>query len=165
VSDSPYRIAVVCLGNICRSPTAEVVLRDRVEGAGLDDRVEVVSAGTSRYEIGNPMDSRAARELRGRGYDVPDRTAQQFDADAFADVDLVLAMDASNHDDLLAVAPDGDARGKVRMFRDFDPEAVDGDREVPDPWYGGQAGFADVLSTVERTSDAIVARLPDLIGR
>ncbi|MDO9381008.1 MAG: low molecular weight protein-tyrosine-phosphatase [Nocardioidaceae bacterium] len=160
----PYRVAVVCLGNICRSPTAEVVLRDRVRAAGLDDRVEVVSAGTSRWELGNPMDPRAARELRGRGYDVPDRTAQQFDADDFAAVDLVLAMDASNLDDLLATAPDQVAREKVRMFRDFDPEGSDGDREVPDPWYGGQAGFAEVLRTVERTSDAIVADLPRLLG-
>lgn len=154
--DRPYRIAVVCLGNICRSPMADVVLNDRLRRAGLDAAVEVVSAGTGGWHVGGPMDDRAAALLTERGYDATRHRARQFEPDWFEDVDLVLAMDSANYADLAGL------RGvrpvtNLRMFRDFDPLAREtGDREVPDPYFGGDDGFTVVLEMIERTSDALV---------
>ncbi|MEP7090562.1 MAG: low molecular weight protein-tyrosine-phosphatase [Nocardioidaceae bacterium] len=152
---APYRVAVVCLGNICRSPMAEVVVSDRVAAAGLDDRVEVVSAGTGGWHVGGPMDPRAAALLTEHGYDASRHRARQLTADWFDRCDLVLAMDAQNHADIAALGP----VTSLRMFRDDDPLATDDDREVPDPYYGGDGGFEDVLAMIERTADALVARL------
>jgi len=156
---TPYRVAVVCLGNICRSPMAHVVLEERLQDAGLADRVEVVSAGTGGWHVGGPMDERAAALLTRHGYDASRHRARQFERDWFDDADLVLAMDAGNHADLAAL---GTPRpGQLRMFREFDPRSDDGDREVPDPYHGGDEGFADVLAMVERTCDALVAALAE----
>lgn len=149
---TPYRIAVVCLGNICRSPMAAVVLADRLERVGLTDRVEVVSAGTGTWHLGEPMDRRAAALLTSEGYDASRHRARGFEADWFAGNDLVLAMDAQNHADVTALGP----ASQVRMFRDFDPA---GPGDVPDPWYGGDDGFDAVLVMIERTADALVAAL------
>jgi protein-tyrosine phosphatase len=146
------RIAVVCLGNICRSPMADVVLEQRLQEAGLD--VDVVSAGTAGYHIGTPMDRRAAAALKAAGYDPSRHRAKQFTSDWFDDCDLVLAMDDDNHADLIRLA--GPHADKLRMFRSFDPA---GPGDVPDPYYGGEEGFRDVLAMVERTADAIVADL------
>ena len=143
------KIAVVCLGNICRSPMAEVVLRERLDGAGLDD-VELVSAGTGGWHAGDPMDRRAAATLRQAGYDPDGHRAKQWPVGDPAAYDLVLGMDADNVADLAGQAPEG----SLRMFRDFDPE---GPGDVPDPYYGGAEGFREVLAMVERTSEAIVA--------
>jgi protein-tyrosine phosphatase len=160
---SPYRIAVVCLGNICRSPMAHVVLTDKIARAGLGDRVTVSSAGTGDWHVGDPMDRRAASALAAAGYDASQHRAAQFEAHWYDDHDLVLAMDENNHADLLALAT-GVEPGRLRMFRDFDPRAVGGDRDVPDPYYGGDDGFAHVLRTVERTADAVVAALEQELG-
>lgn len=159
-----YRIVVVCLGNICRSPMAQVVLEQRIAEAGLADRVEVTSAGTGDWHLGRPMDDRAARTLDSHGYDPYRHRARRFEARWFADHDLVLAMDAKNHRELADLLPDPAAGAQLAMFRSFDPLASPDDDTVPDPWYGGEQGFEDVLATIERTADAIVARLPDLIG-
>jgi protein-tyrosine phosphatase len=161
---APFRIAIVCLGNICRSPMAQVVLEDRLERAGLADQVEVVSAGTGDWHVGESMDRRAAATLTDAGYDATRHVAQTFTTDWYAEHDLLLAMDASNRADITDLAPTVEAQGQVRMFREFDPEASDGDDEVPDPWYGGSEGFAEVLAMVERTADEIISRLPE-IGR
>jgi protein-tyrosine phosphatase len=156
-NDAPYRIALVCLGNICRSPMADVVLSDRLDRAGLGDRVEVVSAGTGGWHVGGPMDDRAAAVLTAHGYDATRHRARQFQADWFDEADLVLAMDAHNHADLVALAPDAH---RVRMFRELDPLAGDdGGLDVPDPYFGGDEGFEQVLEMVERTCDALVAAL------
>jgi protein-tyrosine phosphatase len=159
---TPYRVAVVCLGNICRSPMADVVLNDRLDRAGLQGRVEVVSAGTGGWHVGGPMDRRAAALLTSHGYDASRHRAQQFGPDWFDDVDLVLAMDADNYADITAQGP----HGPVRMFRDYDPLVVepDGDRDVPDPYYGGDEGFDRVLAMVERTSDALVDALSEMLA-
>jgi protein-tyrosine phosphatase len=146
------RIAVVCLGNICRSPMADVVLVQRLGDAGLD--VEVVSAGTAGYHIGSPMDGRAAATLRAAGYDPSDHRSQQFTHDWFDRCDLVLAMDDDNYAALREIA--GPHTEKLRMFRDYDPA---GPGDVPDPYYGGDEGFALVLDMVERTADALVTKL------
>lgn len=146
-----YRIALVCLGNICRSPMAHVVLESRLADAGLADRVEVASAGTGGWHLGKPMDSRAAASLSAAGYDPSRHLAQQYDASWPTTYDLVLVMDGANLADV------GGRQGRVGMFRDFDPEDPGG--EVPDPFYGGDDGFEEVLAMVERTSDAVVEEL------
>ena len=154
---SPYRIALVCLGNICRSPMAEVVLTRRVEEAGLGGRVAVASAGTGDWHVGEAIDERAGATLRTAGYDPSRHRARQLDA-GWLDLDLVLAMDAANLADIrdLAGPEHGGDLGHVRMFRDFDPE---GPGDVPDPWYGGPDGFTEVLAIVERTATALVVAL------
>ena len=160
---APYRIAVVCLGNLCRSPIGEVVLSEKIARAGLDGRVEVTSAGTGGWHVGEPMDRRAASVLAAHGYDGSQHRASQFETHWYDDHDLVLAMDESNHADLTDLATDVEP-GRLRMFRDFDPRATEADRDVPDPYYGGDDGFTHVLRTVERTADAIVAALEQELG-
>ena len=155
----PYRIAVVCLNNICRSPIAAVVLTDALDDADLGDRVEVESAGTGDWHIGNPMDERAAATLETAGYDPTRHVAKQFDAGWFDEYDLILTMDHSNDDDVRALARSAGEADRVQMFRAYDPEASHGDDEVPDPWHGGQSGFDRVLAMVERTAKALVDRL------
>ena len=159
-----YRVALVCLGNICRSPMAHVVLEDRLAKAGLDDRVEVASSGTGGWHEGEPMDRRAAAALSDAGYDPTRHVARTFNTDWYVEHDLLLAMDHSNHADMTDQAPTVAAQGQVRMFREFDPEATDGDDEVPDPWYGGADGLAHVLGMIERTTDGLVDQLPSLIN-
>ncbi|MCM3516294.1 MULTISPECIES: low molecular weight protein-tyrosine-phosphatase [Nocardioides] len=151
-----YSVALVCLGNICRSPMADVVLAQRVDDAGLAARVTVASSGTGGWHVGQPMDLRAASSLLAEGYDPSPHRARQFDAGWLERHDLVLAMDSQNLADI------GGRSERVRLYRDFDPVPVgdDGpDREVPDPYYGGDAGFEEVLAMVERTSVALVAAL------
>jgi protein-tyrosine phosphatase len=155
---APYRIALVCLGNICRSPMAHVVLASRIEEAGLGDRVHLESFGTGDWHVGRPMDRRAAATLTAEGYDATRHRARTFgvrEADAF---DLVLAMDRSNLEDLTDLGVDA---ARLRLFRAFDPGAGAADADVPDPYYGDDDGFGEVLAIVERTS----ARLVDLLQR
>jgi len=154
-TEGRYRIGVVCLGNICRSPMAEVVLTERVAEAGLDDRVEVASCGTGDWHVGHPMDRRAAATLSAAGYDPSRHRAQQFAETWLDEYDVLLAMDAQNRADIGA----GD---RVLMFRDFDP--VEPGSDVPDPYYGGDSGFEEVLTMVERTSAAIVDALRARLG-
>jgi protein-tyrosine phosphatase len=141
-----YAVALVCLGNICRSPMADVVLQHRLDGTG----VEVRSAGTGDWHVGQPMDQRAAEVLARHGYDPSRHRAQQVGPDWPDRFDLVLAMDESNLRDL------GGRTDRVRLFRDFDPT---GTGEVPDPYYGGDEGFEEVLAMVERTADALADEL------
>jgi protein-tyrosine phosphatase len=150
-----YRIAVVCLGNICRSPIADVVLRSKLAGAGLAHRASVASFGTGGWHRGEPMDQRAAATLRQAGYDGSSHRARQITASHLADFDLVLAMDSDNLADLLGLGRPGMAT--IALFRDFDPQNPGAD--VPDPYYGGLDGFEEVLRMVERTADVLVARL------
>jgi protein-tyrosine phosphatase len=159
-----YRVAVVCLGNICRSPMAHVVLEDLVRQDGLDDRVEVVSAGTGGWHVGNPMDRRAAAVLTAHGYDASQHRARQFGRSWVEDCDLVLAMDATNHADISEHAHDPDEWDRVRMFRDFDPRATESDRDVPDPYYGRDDGFEHVLAMVTRSAKGLVAELSALLA-
>jgi protein-tyrosine phosphatase len=159
-----YRVALVCLGNICRSPMAHIVLESRLEQAGLTDRVGVVSSGTGGWHEGDGMDRRAAAVLRDAGYDPSRHRARTFTTDWFAENDLLLAMDHTNRADMVDQAPTVGQQAQVRMFREFDPQASATDDEVPDPWYGGSDGFRDVLAMIERTTDELVSRLPDLMG-
>lgn len=155
-----YAVALVCLGNICRSPMADVVLTRRVDDAGLADRVVVASCGTGDWHTGQPMDRRAAATLSAHDYDPTRHRARLFDPTWLDDHDLVLAMDEQNLADVLASTPSAD-QDRVRLFRDFDPVGTGG--EVPDPYYGGDAGFEEVLGMVERTSTALVTALEDVV--
>jgi protein-tyrosine phosphatase len=167
----PYRIAVVCLGNICRSPMAEVVLLSRIAKAGLADLVSVDSSGTGGWHVGDPMDHRAAATLSAHGYDGSRHRARQFAGPSDdnspgtwpASYDLVLAMDEGNLADLRALAPADEAGegGRLRLFRDFDPDEPGG--AVPDPYYGGGDGFEEVLRMVDRSADTLVAALTRLL--
>jgi protein-tyrosine phosphatase len=150
-------VALVCLGNICRSPTAQVVLEQRLARAGLDDRVVVRSGGTGDWHVGGPMDERAAATLAAAGYDPSRHRARQYDQTWLEDHDLVLAMDVTNLADLGGRSP------RVGLFRDFDP--LDPGAEVPDPYYGGHDTFTEVLEVVERTSDSLVCELAAVVER
>jgi protein-tyrosine phosphatase len=145
------RILFVCLGNICRSPTAEGVMRALVENAGLDGEIEIDSAGTGGWHAGEPADSRARAAARKRGYELTSIARKVRNSD-FHEFDLILAMDRSNFEDLRAIAP-SEAVEKIRMLREFG----DGERlDVPDPYYGGADGFAEVLDIVERCCEALI---------
>ena len=152
-----YRIALVCLGNICRSPMAHVVLADRVAAVGLSEAVTVVSSGTGDWHVGKPMDQRAAALLTSEGYDASAHRARQVRPSWLTDCDLVLAMDRQNLRDLLALADGGAEPDRVRLFGEFDP--LEPGAEVPDPYLGDEDGFHDVLAMVERTCDALVREL------
>lgn len=161
-SEHPYRITVVCLGNICRSPMGEAVLRDRIEAAGLSDRVVVDSAGTGTWNLGNPADSRARAALAQHGYgSATDHRARQITPNWFAEIDLVLAMDEANYADLDRLIARSGLDPELRMMRSFDPalghlEQPHPDLDVPDPYYGGSEGFAAVLDMIERAADGVV---------
>jgi len=146
----PYRIAVVCTGNICRSPIGEVVLSQKLADAGIE--AEVTSFGTGGWHVGDPMDPRAARVLTAAGYDASRHRAAQFSSRDVGRHDLVLAMDGGHFSDLadLGVGPE------LRMFRDFDPA---GPGDVDDPYYGRESGFRRVLEICERAADELVRRL------
>ncbi len=156
--DRPVRVSFVCSGNICRSPTAEVVLRRLVHEAGLDARVEVESAGTGGWHVGDDMDERSAEELRRQGYVFDVHRARQFSPYDFARLDAVVALDEGHRRELLAQASTPQERAKVVLLGSFsDLDAAD--PSVPDPYYGGPHGFADVLSRVERGCRGLLDRL------
>jgi protein-tyrosine phosphatase len=152
----PFRICFVCLGNICRSPIAEVVMRSLLEEQGLADRVEVDSAGTGDWHIGERADRRTLAVLQRHGYDGAAHRARQFSAGSFGDCDLVLAMDQANVAALQRIV-DGDDAAKVRLLREFDPHATGTD--VPDPYYGGDEGFDEVLAMVEGACRGLLDQL------
>lgn len=163
----PYRVMTVCTGNICRSPMAEVVLRQRLADAGLGDVVEVDSTGVSDEEHGNPVDPRARAVLRQHGYPTGEgHRARQVRAWELAERDLVLPMTAA-HARALRRLVDGDPAltDRIRMLRTFDPAAPaePGQPEhvldVDDPWYGPDSGFETTLAEIEAAADGIVAHV------
>ena len=150
-----YRIGVVCLGNICRSPMAEVVLREQLAAAGLAGRVVVDSAGTGDWHIGDRMHAGARAQLARGGYDGQAHRARQFDSAWLPERDLILAMDASNFRDLRAAAPAAEA-DRIRLFGEV---AGLGGRDVPDPYGGSPDDFAEVLALLESGMRRLVAQL------
>jgi protein-tyrosine phosphatase len=153
------RILFVCMGNICRSPTAEGVMRGLLREAGLEDAVEIESAGTGGWHAGEPPDARAT-EAAGRRGVVLEGAARQVTPADFEAFDLLVAMDRENLRELLARAPDEEAAEKVRLLREFDPASADaGDLDVPDPYYGGERGFERVLDLVEAACRGLLAEL------
>ena len=138
---------MVCLGNICRSPTAEAVMRGLVREEGLEDEIQIDSAGVGDWHVGQHPDARATEAAARRGVTLAGE-ARQIRPGDFAEYDLVLAMDSDNLAELRALAPDAAAGEKIRMLRSYDP-AASGDLDVPDPYYGAGRGFEEVLDIVE----------------
>ncbi|MGO8904457.1 MAG: low molecular weight protein-tyrosine-phosphatase [Solirubrobacteraceae bacterium] len=153
------RILFVCLGNICRSPTAEGVMRSLVAEAGLVERIELDSAGTGRWHVGSPPDRRAVAAARSRGIALGGHARQVSPGD-FEAFDLLLAMDRANMRDLVQLAPGKPWREKIRLLREFDPQSAgDRDLEVPDPYYGAPGGFEEVLDIVQTACAGLLARI------
>lgn len=144
------RVLLVCLGNICRSPTAEAAVREAADAAGLD--LDVDSAGTGAWHVGEPPDRRMTAAAADDALHLSGR-ARQVSPDDFAAFDLVVAMDRTNLEDLRRLAPDGTARSRLRLFRDY---AGEPDLDVPDPYYGGPDGFHEVVGIVRRAASGMV---------
>lgn len=151
------RICFVCLGNICRSPTAEGIMLHLIEQAGLSAAFTVESAGTGDYHVGERPDRRTLATAKTRGVALPSR-ARQFVAEDFARFDVILAMDSENRENLCRLAPDDAARAKVLLLRSFDPDALP-DAPVPDPYYGGATGFEEVFDACDAACRALLAHL------
>ena len=162
--ETPLRITAVCLGNICRSPIAEAVLRDRIDRAGLSHLVSVDSAGTGDWHIGYPTDPRSQAILTQNGYELS-QSARQITSSWMAELDIILVMDSSNYTNVEALIRESGQEPELYMMRSFDPELshlgeVHPDLDVPDPYYNKDEGFALVLDMIERAADAFVAGLP-----
>ncbi|KVL52168.1 phosphotyrosine protein phosphatase [Burkholderia territorii] len=155
-------ICFVCLGNICRSPTAEGVMRHQVDAAGLADRIAIDSAGTGDWHVGEPPDTRAQAAARTRGYDLSALRARQVSAADFERFDLLLAMDEANFAELRRRCPPGH-RDKVRLLMEFAPGATE--TEVADPYFGGAQGFETVLDQVERACAGLLETLRSDVAR
>lgn len=149
-------VLFVCMGNICRSPTAEGVFRRLLEQEAPELDVLVDSAGTHAYHVGHPPDPRACRAAERRGVDLRTQRARQVTVEDFARHELVLAMDRDNHAQLLELCPE-EYRERVRLFLEFAPSA--GRDEVPDPYYGGANGFEHVLDLVEEAARGLLEHL------
>jgi protein-tyrosine phosphatase len=159
---------MVCLGNICRSPMAEVVLREELDQAGLSGLVEVDSAGTGDWHIGGPMDAGARAELRRRGYDGAGHRARQFDPSWFGRYDLVTAMDENNLWRLRATAPASAEPERILLFTRFDPERVSRwngrDGGVPDPYGRGDEQFALAFELIHGAARGLAGQLTELLA-
>lgn len=153
----PVRVVFVCLGNICRSPTADGVMRKLVERAGLAGRIVVDSAGTSAHHVGEGADRRSSAVARARGYHLTSRS-RQFTNDDWSRFDYVVAMDQSNLRNLQRLPGAGSFSGVLTLFRDFDPESPQG-ADTPDPYYGGPDGFDHVLDICERGCAGLLAHI------
>jgi len=161
----PTRVLTVCLGNICRSPTAEAALVEAAQELGVP--LEVASAGTGDWHLGHPPDERMQQAASAVGLTLRGR-AQQVDPDLLAWADLVLVMDLANLRDVEQLASDSGSDTPIVLFRTADPAASDTDRasaEVPDPYYGGPDGFVDVVEMCRRTAKALVSDLDATIAR
>jgi protein-tyrosine phosphatase len=155
------KILFVCLGNICRSPTAEGVMGKLVTDAGLQGKFELDSAGTGAWHVGEAPDARATEAARRRGI-VLEGAARKVRSKDFADFDLILAMDRSNRRTLLDLAPEEAGREKVRLLREFDPESAGlEDIDVPDPYYDSARGFEIVLDQVQAACSGLLDWVQD----
>jgi protein-tyrosine phosphatase len=152
-------VLFVCMGNICRSPTAEGVFRHLVGEAGLEHKVFVDSAGTHDYHVGSPPDARAQAAARKRGYDLSNLRGRQFGFDDCLRFDYVIAMDRGNYNRILSQCSAG-AGGNVRLLMEFAPGRKE--HEVPDPYGGGEQGFEYVLDLIEEASRGL---LEDVVRR
>jgi protein-tyrosine phosphatase len=167
-----YRICLVCLGNICRSPMAEVIVRHELAKAGLDGQVSVASAGTGDWHIGGPMDPRARTELARRGYDGSAHIARQISPDWLGDYDLFVVMDRRNRAAVRQLAASragaepGDAApgpDRIRLMRSFDPQAPD-EAEVPDPYHGGPEEYEETFDLVLAAAKGLTSQLAGLLA-
>jgi protein-tyrosine phosphatase len=148
MNSEPVKLLFVCLGNICRSPTGEGVMRHLIADAGVEDQFEIDSAGTGSWHIGDEPDPRSVAAAAARGITIEGRARQVSGAD-FDHYDYILAADTYNLRDLQAIAPTDEDEAKVHLLREFDPMSTPDDLDVPDPYYGGPSGFDDVIDLVE----------------
>ena len=160
-SKNPYRIVFVCLGNICRSPTAEGVFQHLVNERGLQPYFYIDSAGTSAFHIGERANSRSRKTANEHGVELRSR-ARRFEADDLQEFDLIIAMDCENLQNIKALDTGKNFEDKIVLLRDYDP--APGDGEVPDPYYGGIDGFQNVFSIVERSCEALLDELEEKVG-
>ena len=151
-------VLFVCLGNICRSPTAEGVFRDLVAREGLSDKIETDSCGTSGWHRGDPPDRRACQEAKRRGIMIDDLKSRETRDSDFKDFDFIITMDTNNFDTLTAMSP-AKHSDKIHMFLSFAPNV--GETEVPDPYYGGDGGFANVFDMIDAASNGLLAHIRD----
>jgi protein-tyrosine phosphatase len=158
-----YRILTVCTGNICRSPMAEYLLREAVADAGLEDRIEVESAGTTGWEAGSPIDPRAGQLLAGRGIDARGHRARQVSTEDLDAADLVLALD---HDHVGPLERLGTTRqrGLIHLVREFDPDAPE-DLGIRDPWYGDMSDFEESAALIDAAVPGILRFVQEEIAR
>jgi protein-tyrosine phosphatase len=161
-SEPDYRVLFVCMGNICRSPSVEGVFRGVVSRELPEFRIEVDSAGTHGYHVGEPPDPRAQRAAQRRGIDLSGLRARRVTAEDFERFDIVLAMDPLNVAALEEICPP-DQRARIRLLLEFAPEA--GRSDVPDPYYGGNIGFEYVLDLAEQASKGLLLHLQAVLSR
>lgn len=155
-----YRVCVICSGNICRSPIAAVVLRSRLNAAGLGDRVSVESAGTGDWHVGDPADPRTLAVLSAHGYDGSDHRASWFGPDRAGGDDLILVADRGHLEKVTRLTRAAGVGTDVRLLRSFDPDAVAaGTLEIDDPFYGDADGFERCLDEIERACVGVIAHL------
>lgn len=158
--ENPYKIVFVCLGNICRSPTAEGIFQHLVNERGLDPYFYVDSAGTSAYHIGEPANSKSRQVAERHGVKLQSR-ARKFEPGDLEEFDLILAMDRENYDNLKQLDQDDKYGDKILLMRDFDPEPGNG--EVPDPYFGGMDGFQNVFEILRRSSKELLDELEERV--
>lgn len=154
------KVLFVCLGNICRSPTAQGVFQAKIDGQGLSKRFEVDSAGTASWHEGKSPDPRTQKHAMARSYDLSKLRARQVVPSDFEVFDYVLAMDQSNIENLNSICPDH-YRYKLKLFLEFSNHS---ELEVPDPYYGGSSGFDHVLDLVESASEGFLSHLSNELG-
>ena len=155
----PVRVLFVCMGNICRSPTAHGVFQALVEAEGLSDQIEVDSAGTHSYHIGSPPDPRSQSTARGRGIDLSTQQARRFVSSDFIDFDYVLAMDRANYADMRAIRPEG-AQARLALMLEYSSTTQ---IEVPDPYFG-EAGFEKVFDLIDEASRGLLKHIRENHG-
>ena len=152
------KVLFVCMGNICRSPTAEGVFRHKVSEAGLEDQVHIDSAGTIAYHEGHPPDPRAQKAALKRGIDLSSQRARRVSGEDFEEFDLVIAMDSDNHYELEMICPPG-YEDRLHMFLKFAQNTRE--TEVPEPYYGGSGGFETVLDMIEDAAEGLLQHLQE----
>lgn len=159
--DPTPHVLMVCLGNICRSPTAEAALRTAADKRGM--AVEVSSCGTGDWHQGNPADPRMRIAAAAHGLDLDDHVARQVDVAMMREADLVLAMDRTNFNELTRIALERNVTTPIRLLREFDPDA-NGELDVPDPYYGNGDGFTTVVAMCMRTAEHLLDTFGDVLS-
>ncbi|MAO65745.1 MAG: protein tyrosine phosphatase [Balneola sp.] len=154
--DNPYKLVFVCLGNICRSPTAEGIFIHKVQEAGLQNYFYIDSAGTAAYHVGESANSKSQATANQHGIHLPSK-ARQLDYADLEEFDLILPMDSENFKNIKQLDRKNRFESKIKMMREFDPEPGDG--QVPDPYYGGLQGFENVFTVLNRSCETLLEEL------